>query len=355
MYAVADGILKRRLLTILSACLILPLAFTGQVGRASPASQTPTPTPTPAPSKPILLTDPVPDPHQDGVMYFSETGHTLRGKFLDYWQSNGGLAQFGYPLTEEFFEPDGPNNSLVQVQYFERNRFELHPENQPPNDVLLGTLGLEFHRQDPPTSRELSPAIYFPPTGHNLSGVFLQYWQAHGGLAVNGYPISEPQTEQSANGKQYLTQWFERARYELHPENANTPYEVLLGQLGRQLSEKRGYPYGWYPPFGHAPDYSWVSGEIWMRIPFSADGGVAGCSILRYDLNIKETRGHSETDVQLDGPSWPLSIVSPVPPYEGDFVVVFGRHAYDSERYIHCVIDPAPGYILDKWQGNPAQ
>ena len=58
-------------------------------------------------------------------MYFSQTGHTLRGKFLDYWQENGGLSQFGYPLTEEFFEPDGPDNTFLQVQYFERNRFEL--------------------------------------------------------------------------------------------------------------------------------------------------------------------------------------------------------------------------------------
>jgi hypothetical protein len=156
----------------------------------------------------------MPDPQQAGVLYFSETGHTLRGKFLDYWQQNGGLAQFGYPLTEEFFEPEGADNALIQVQYFERNRFELHPENQPPNDVLLGRLGIEFHPQDPPVSREPSPAVYFPQTGHNLSGVFLQYWQAHGGLAVNGYPISEPQMETSTDGKQYLTQWFERARLE---------------------------------------------------------------------------------------------------------------------------------------------
>jgi len=350
MRATANSLLNRRLLTILIFCLVFPIALPSGVGRASPTGQTPTP----APNKPILLTDPVSAPNKNGVMYFPGTGHTLQGKFLAYWQQNGALAQFGYPLTEEFFEPDGPSNALLQVQYFERNRFELHPENQPPNDVLLGTLGLEFHPQDPPAAREPS-ASYFPQTGHNLSGTFLQCWQAHGGLAVNGYPISEPQTEQSANGKQYLTQWFERSRFELHPENAGTPYEVLLGQLGRQLSDKRGYPYGWYPLFGRAPDYSWISGELWIRIPFSYDGGIAGCSILRYDLNTKETRGHPETDVQVDGPSWPLAMATSVPPYAGDFVVVFGRHAYDDERYIHCGIDPAPGYILDKWQMNPAQ
>jgi hypothetical protein len=38
------------------------------------------------------------------------------------------------------------------------------------------------------------------------------------------------------DGKQYLTQHFERARLEYHPENAGTPYDVLLGLLGRELT-----------------------------------------------------------------------------------------------------------------------
>jgi hypothetical protein len=32
------------------------------------------------------------------------------------------------------------------VQYFERARFEYHPENQPPYDVLLGLLGRQLFR-----------------------------------------------------------------------------------------------------------------------------------------------------------------------------------------------------------------
>src|SRR5438105_836289 len=68
--------------------LALVLVFGGGRSSAAPTSQTP---------KPILLTDPVPDPKQQGVVWFAPTGHTLRGAFLDYWQKNGGLAQFGYP------------------------------------------------------------------------------------------------------------------------------------------------------------------------------------------------------------------------------------------------------------------
>ncbi len=152
--------LKRRLLVIalLATCLISPISIAAGVSTAAPTTQPLIPNPASTSSaRPILLTDPMPDPHQDGVIYFPETGHTLRGKFLAYWQQNGGLPQFGYPLTEEFFEPDGPNNAPLQVQYFERNRFELHPENQPPYDVLLGTLGREFHQQDPPAPQLPAP------------------------------------------------------------------------------------------------------------------------------------------------------------------------------------------------------
>jgi hypothetical protein len=33
-------------------------------------------------------------------------------------------------------------------------------------------------------------------------------------------------------------QYFERARFEYHPENA-APYDVLLGQFGRQFAGER--------------------------------------------------------------------------------------------------------------------
>ncbi len=74
-----------------------------------------------------------------------------------------------------------------------------------------------------------------------------------------------------------------------------------------------------------------------------------------YDPTKRMTELVNRVDQQLDGPGWPLAMATSVPPYGGDVVVVFGRNAYDNERYHHCVIDPAPGYILYKWQTNPAQ
>ena len=51
-----------------------------------------------------------------------------------------------------------------------------------------------------------------------------------------GYPISGEITE---NGR--TVQYFERARFEWHPENKGTPYEVLLGHLGNQVLSTSGW------------------------------------------------------------------------------------------------------------------
>lgn len=88
-------------------------------------------------------TDPVPALAQQNEPshYFTETGKTVKGKFLTYWQTHGGLAQQGLPISEELTEVSDLNGKPYTVQYFERAVFEKHPENQPPYDVLLSQLG----------------------------------------------------------------------------------------------------------------------------------------------------------------------------------------------------------------------
>jgi hypothetical protein len=76
-----------------------------------------------------------------GSILFRETGNRLGGQFLQYWQRNGGLAQFGYPISNAFNERSTLDGQEYTVQYFERAVFELHPENQAPYDVLLSQLG----------------------------------------------------------------------------------------------------------------------------------------------------------------------------------------------------------------------
>ncbi len=84
-----------------------------------------------------------PAPCDAGCTPFPETGHTLREPFRDYWAAHGGLAVFGYPLTELFDEVNAADGRRYQVQYFERNRFEYHPEAPPAYRVQLGLLGRE--------------------------------------------------------------------------------------------------------------------------------------------------------------------------------------------------------------------
>lgn len=78
---------------------------------------------------------------QPGCQTFKETGKAICGRFLEYWQKNGGLAQQGLPLSGEFAEVSPLNGQTYTVQYFERAVFEKHPENAPPFDVLLSQLG----------------------------------------------------------------------------------------------------------------------------------------------------------------------------------------------------------------------
>src|SRR5690242_19103370 len=78
----------------------------------------------------------------------------------------------------------------------------------------------------------------------DVSGRFLEVWGKQGNdqanTDVNGLPITARRAEISTeDGKTYDTQWFERAKYEAHPEN-NAPYDVLLGRLGANYVEGRG-------------------------------------------------------------------------------------------------------------------
>ncbi|HEX2909566.1 MAG TPA: peptidoglycan recognition family protein [Chloroflexia bacterium] len=185
---------------------------------------------------------------EPNTIYFAETGHNLRGVFLDYWNQNGGLALFGLPLTEEFEEAsDTESGKSLMVQYFQRNRFEYHPEFKGTKDqVLLGLLGtqLTVNREFPMSVpfKNTASKVYFQTTRHSLEGAFYRYWQAHGGLAIFGYPISEEFEEQNPDdGQSYTVQYFERNRFEYHPEFKGTNSEVLLGLLGTELCRRKGW------------------------------------------------------------------------------------------------------------------
>ncbi len=175
------------------------------------------------------------------------TGFEARGAILAYWTTHGldfgepgisyreSLALFGLPISAE--KTETIEGKPYTVQYFERARFELHPENQAPYDVLLGQFGRILHPADPAVAQQPG-AMFFPETGHNLGGRFQEYWMRNGGLPIFGLPLTEPFRE-TLGGQEYTVQYFERARFELHPEN-QAPYDVLLGQFGRQVLDGQG-------------------------------------------------------------------------------------------------------------------
>ncbi len=127
-----------------------------------------------------------------GKLYFVETGHSLAFGFKNFWENSGGLPVFGYPITEEFSEVNPDTGQTYTVQYFERQRFEYHPENRgTPYEVLLGRLGVADAQQRgltgnaafsplPSTTKLANGCQYFATTGHTACGSFLTYWSTHG-------------------------------------------------------------------------------------------------------------------------------------------------------------------------------
>lgn len=210
----------------------------------------------------VLMTLFVPTPATQAASperCFSETNQCISGRFRQYWEQNGGLAVFGFPIGPAQGEVNRDSGQTYLTQWFERNRFELHPENQFPYDVLLGRLGDDLLRQRGTDWQQLpgedgpkAGCLYFQKTDHNVcnqennqSG-FKYYWLSHGlefdgapgvsfeeSLALFGLPLTDEHVETNSSGDTVITQWFERARFEWHPDKPQE-YKVLLGLLGNE-------------------------------------------------------------------------------------------------------------------------
>src|SRR5215510_14347067 len=115
---------------------------------------------------------------------FPETGQCISGRIREFWEQNGGLPVFGFPTTDQHEEQI--EGQPFQVQWFERNRLELHPENARPYDVLLGRLGVDRLQQQGrdwfgfPKSGPQPGCRFFPETGHNICDSILRAWRANG-------------------------------------------------------------------------------------------------------------------------------------------------------------------------------
>lgn len=90
----------------------------------------------------------------------------------------------------------------------------------------------------------------FGETGHCIAEPFLSYWQANGGLAVFGMPISEVIPNEIVEGNWVgATQWFERDRLEDHGALG-----VMAGRLGAAQLAQQGRPWQYGPGWPGNPD-----------------------------------------------------------------------------------------------------
>jgi len=172
---------------------------------------------------------------QTGQRCFEETGYCIAGAIRTYWEQQGGLAVFGYPITEQ--REETIEGTTLPVQWFERDRLEDHGAQ----GVMAGRLGADVLAQRgtpwqsyPRVESADAGCTFFPETGHSVCEPFLSYWQQQGGLQRFGYPITQA-IEETIGDWTGTVQYFERRRMEHHPQN-DPPYDVLLGLLGKEMN-----------------------------------------------------------------------------------------------------------------------
>jgi hypothetical protein len=175
---------------------------------------------------------------QTSGRFYPETGHTLDSRFVPIFDEHGGLPIVGYPITEAFIDPEGG----VLIQYTQNARFELIPNFETgeltprlvPLGEAMGGWQLPLDPGEVPSTAN-SDCRYFPETGHQVCHAFLDYFEAQGGLAVFGYPISELSMENDR-----LVQYFQHFRLDWHPDDAING-AVQVAPLGRLHFEQLGY------------------------------------------------------------------------------------------------------------------
>ena len=124
------------------AAAVAPALATGFPKRARAAGNLP----------PELVLAGAPDDYIGYVFiqrYFPETRHNVDGEILNYFRATGAIQVYGYPLTEEYWEPDVAGGTAGRmVQYFQRARLEYHEESRGTRDeVQLGPIGDEALKQ----------------------------------------------------------------------------------------------------------------------------------------------------------------------------------------------------------------
>ncbi|NTU86186.1 MAG: hypothetical protein HGA45_43805 [Chloroflexales bacterium] len=134
----------------------------------------------------LLALVPHPTAAQGAERCFPETGYCISGAIRTYWEHNGGLPIFGYPITP--LQTETVEGQVLPVQWFERDRLEDHGAL----GVLAGRLGARLLELTT-TPWEYFPKLqgappgcrFFAQTGHSLCDPYLRYWEQHQATAAS--------------------------------------------------------------------------------------------------------------------------------------------------------------------------
>ena len=164
------------------------------------------------------------------VQFFPETGHYVRGEFLQFYRNvPDPRLVFGYPITEQITSRDGKT-----VQYFQRARFELRRDLPEDQRVQLTPVGQAlYERADQLNLGNISGCELFP-TGYSVCLAFLDFFKTSGGVAQFGNPISPFEYHENL-----IVQYFENARLEWRADRPEGQ-RVVLTDLGRHYFDRLG-------------------------------------------------------------------------------------------------------------------
>jgi hypothetical protein len=164
---------------------------------------------------------------QSNERFFPETGHTVSDDFLIYYERAANpLLVYGFPITEAFQDPIFGRS----VQYFQKARFELYPNETPDLRVRSTPLGSLLYK---PGQRRFLPenspgcrTIQYGEATYQVCYAFLDFFLTNGGIDQFGYPISNLESQ---DGR--IVQYFQKARFEWHAQ-LPSGQRVQLTELG---------------------------------------------------------------------------------------------------------------------------
>ncbi len=161
-----------------------------------------------------------------GGRYFKATRHTVRTDFLNFYNRNGGLVRFGFPIGEEFDWKD-----VGRVQFFERGWLVRSGEGE--LAVRVGKLG-QTVLNDSSFDSNLKPPASVGQATYKVDAAFTVANQNN----LYGQPLSAAFEVSSGNTKKRV-QYFELARLETDSAVKNGP--VFLGLLGTEYARSKNW------------------------------------------------------------------------------------------------------------------